>query len=230
LESADFKHQLNQQKTNAGSEYFSTLYQKNNHDGSLRQSRIDKYRDKMLVRRYQKYSDTPIEYSNVLDVGCGYGWLLEKFSTARKLVGVDISNHAVEIAQERNPEMMFHQGNVEKSIDVDDLFDLVLAINVIEHLTEPKSAAESISKVCKLGGLAIVHLPTISNALTKWEYGKLYESDPTHIYRPSGKQVREIFEASGFVTLTDSYLPHFPAAITKLYPMHPAYLAVFRKV
>jgi hypothetical protein len=72
-------------------------------------------------------------------------------------------------------------------------------------------------------------MPTISNWLTRWEYSKLYDSDPTHIYRPSGKTVRKLFEAGGFETLRDSYLPHFPAFLTKVWPIHPAYLAVFRK-
>ena len=37
------------------------------------------------------------------------------------------------------------------------------------------------------------------------------------------------FVAEGFETLRDSYLPHFPAKLTKVWPIHPAYLAVFKK-
>jgi SAM-dependent methyltransferase len=162
-------------------------------------------------------------------VGCGYGWLLDYFDGAEKLAGVDIAHHAVEVAAKRKPTRHFKQGNLEQSIPFSETFDLVLAINIIEHLEKPEAGVQSIAGACHSGSIVLVHMPTIANALTKWEYSKLYDSDPTHIYRPSGKVVREIFEASGFSTLRDSYLPHYPAWATKIYPLHPAYLAIFKR-
>lgn len=103
---------------------------------------------------------------------------------------------------------------------------MILAINIIEHLSNPVAGIESIKNAAKPGAIVLVHMPTISNWLTRWEYAKLYDSDPTHIYRPSGKTVSKLFEANGFETLRDSYLPHFPASLTKIWPIHPAYLAV----
>ena len=38
-----------------------------------------------------------------------------------------------------------------------------------------------------------------------------------------------LFEQLGFETLRDSYLPHFLPALTKIWPIHPAYCAIFRK-
>jgi SAM-dependent methyltransferase len=109
-------------------------------------------------------------------------------------------------------------------------FDLILAINIIEHLSDPKAGIESIRNFALPGAIVLVHLPTITNWLTRWEYSKLYDSDPTHIYRPTGEEVRELFEAAGFQTLRDSYLPHFPSSLTKVWPIHPAYFAVFKKI
>jgi 2-polyprenyl-3-methyl-5-hydroxy-6-metoxy-1,4-benzoquinol methylase len=219
----------NAQKEYAGLEYFSQLYGSKNDNGEPQQTKLDKLRDRFLVRLYIKYGAVPLAESRVLDVGCGYGWLLENFVGAAKLVGIDISHHAVEIATARNPDLLFKQGNLEQPIDLQETFDLVLANNVIEHLQNPVSGINSISAVCHTNSIVLVHLPTISNSLTRWEYKKLYDSDPTHIYRPSGKQIRELFESNGFTTIRDSFLPHYPAWLTKLYPIHPAYLAVFRK-
>ena len=129
----------------------------------------------------------------------------------------------------RKPARYFKQGNLEQPIPFQETFDLVLAINIIEHLEKPEAGVQSIAGACHQGSIVLVHMPTIANALTKWEYSKLYDSDPTHIYRPSGRTVRKIFEANGFKTLRDSYLPHYPAWATKIYPLHPAYLAVFEK-
>lgn len=219
----------NARKENAGVEYFSQLYGSQDIEGKPQQTKLDKVRDQILVRLYEKYGAVPIAESKILDVGCGYGWLLENFSGAAKLAGVDISHHAVEIAAARNPDYFFKQGNLEQPIAFQETFDLVLANNVIEHLNNPVSGINSIAAVCHPNSIVLVHLPTITNSLTRWEYQKLYDADPTHIYRPGGRQVRELFESVGFTTVRDSYLPHFPAWLTKLYPIHPTYLAVFRK-
>lgn len=219
----------NEQKANAGLEYFSFLYGSKDESGQPQQTKIDKLRDRLLLNLYRKHGQVSIDKSRVVDVGCGYGWLLESFHGAAELAGVDIAHHAIEIAKNRNPKFDFKQGNLEDGIPFSGTFDLILAINVIEHLANPEAGIRSIAYASHPGAIVLVHLPTISNRLTRWEYAKLYAADPTHIFRPTGKQVRRMFEAAGFITVRESFLPHFPAWLTRLYPIHPAYLAVFRK-
>ena len=214
----------------AGHEYFSKLYGATSSEGEPQQTFFDKWRDKILVNADTKYSTNELSQSDVLDVGCGYGWLLDAFEGARTLCGVDIAHHAVEVAAQRKPERFFKQGDLHDPSPFSQQFDLILAINIIEHLSNPLAGIRSIAASAKPGAIVLVHMPTISNWLTRLEYSKLYDSDPTHIYRPSGKTVRKLFEAEGFETLRDSYLPHFPAVLTKVWPVHPAYLAVFKKL
>jgi SAM-dependent methyltransferase len=216
-------------REDAGHEYFSQLYGATSDEGEPQQTFFDKWRDKLLVNTYRKYGKNKLDESDVLDVGCGYGWLLDAFEGANTLCGVDIAHHAVEVAGRRKPERFFKQGDLHDPSPFPQKFDLILAINIIEHLSNPEAGISSIQNSAKPGAIVLVHMPTISNWLTRWEYSKLYDSDPTHIYRPSGKTVRKLFEAAGFETLRDSYLPHFPAFLTKVWPVHPAYLAVFRK-
>jgi SAM-dependent methyltransferase len=214
----------------AGSEYFARLYGAVSEHGEPEQTVVDKWRDKLVANTYRKYSSKELSESDVLDVGCGYGWLLDAFEGARSLSGLDIAHHAVEVAARRKPERNFMQADLHDSNPQSQKFDLILAINVIEHLTNPKAGIESIRNFALPGAIVLVHLPTITNWLTRWEYSKLYDSDPTHIYRPAGEEVRELFEAAGFETLRDSYLPHFPSSLTKVWPVHPAYFAVFKKI
>jgi len=220
---------MNNEQEGAGYEYFSQLYGATSVTGEPQQTFFDKWRDMLLFRAYEKFSTKKLSDSDVLDVGCGYGWLLDSFEGARSLCGVDIAHHAVEVAAQRKPERFFKQGDLHEPSPFRERFDLILAINIIEHLLNPVAGIRSISESANPGAIVLVHMPTISNWLTRWEYSKLYDSDPTHIYRPSGKTVRKLFEAGGFETLRDSYLPHFPAFLTKVWPIHPAYLAVFRK-
>jgi len=172
----------------AGHEYFSQLYGAISKEGQPQQTVFDKWRDKIMFNIYAKYSSKELSQSDVLDVGCGYGWLLDAFEGARSLCGVDIAHHAVEVAAGRKPERFFKQGDLHDASPFSQKFDLILAINIIEHLSDPEAGIQSISASAKPGAIVLVHMPTISNWLTRWEYSKLYDSDPTHIYRPSGQK------------------------------------------
>lgn len=210
-------------------EYFSNVYRAKDELGNPNQTKIDKLRDRLLVRMYEKFGSTPIKDASVIDIGCGYGWLLDYFDQAEVVCGSDISEHALELARKRSPKRNYKFGDIQESINFDLKFDLVLAINVIEHLTQPEKAIKNIGASLKPGGIAIVHLPTINNRFNKFEYKYLYDSDPTHIYRPKGKEISKMFQSHGMKSVRESYLPHFPAWLTRIFPIHPAYLAVFKK-
>ena len=216
-------------ETFASQEYFVDLYGAKDELGNPSQTKIDILRDKLLVKMFQKYGSVELMNASVIDIGCGYGWLLDYFDSAQRVCGSDISEHAIEVAKKRSPNREFKVADIQNGVAFEDKFDLVLAINVIEHLPNPEAGIKGICEALKPGGITLVHLPTINNALNKWEYKHLYDSDPTHIYRPKGSEIRRMFEENGLVTLRDSFLPHFPAALTRLIPIHPAYLAVFKK-
>ena len=216
-------------ETFASKEYFVDLYGAKDELGNPSQTKIDILRDKLLVKMFQKYGSVELMNASVVDIGCGYGWLLYYFDSAQRVCGSDISEHAIEVAKKRSPNREFKVADIQNGVAFEDKFDLVLAINVIEHLPNPEAGIKGICEALKPGGITLVHLPTINNALNKWEYKHLYDYDPTHIYRPKGSEIRRMFEENGLVTLRDSFLPHFPAALTRLIPIHPAYLAVFRK-
>jgi len=211
-------------------DYFAHLYGAKDELGNPSQTKIDKLRDGLLVKLFNRYSHIKLNESSVIDIGCGYGWLLDYFDEAKLICGSDISEHAIEIAQKRKPDRKYKVADIQNGVAFEYKFDLVLAINVIEHLTKPEDGIKAICDALKPGGIALVHLPTINNKFNKWEYKHLYDSDPTHIYRPKGKQIRKMFEANNMKTLRDSFLPHFPALLTRLLPLHPAYLAVYKKI
>lgn len=72
---------------------------------------------------------------DILDVGCGYGTHLA-IAAARgwKCFGVEVSKHARELAGKRHPRL-YLTDRVEHLIP--HRFDLILMLDVIEHLTDP---------------------------------------------------------------------------------------------
>lgn len=87
--------------------------------------------------------------ASVIDVGCGEGWFLDEFAKygVHRLVGVD-SNPM------RIPSGTFVQGDLTQPLIADEKFDLVLCLEVAEHL-EAQYADTLVDSLCKLGDTII---------------------------------------------------------------------------
>lgn len=210
-----------------GADYFASVYGAASETGEPSQTWIDRARDRRLVRIAGEYTPKPLSACTVVDVGCGYGWLLDNFAEAGRLCGSDISDHAISMAAKRHPDREYRVADLLDGPPFPGTFDIVLAVNLIEHLTDPQAGISSIHALCHPGSVVLVHLPVVDNGLGKFIYDRTYASDPTHIYRPTGRQVRDLFEAAGFITRRESYLPHRLPSITRHLRVHPSYLAVF---
>ena len=211
-----------------GADYFANVYGAASKTGEPSQTWIDRARDRLLVKLAIDNSAKPLAQLDIVDVGCGYGWLLDTFAGAKSLTGSDISEHAIDMAKSRNPERTYAVADLLDGPPFPGTFDVILAVNLVEHLTDPARGVDNIQALCAPGSLVLVHLPVVDNKLGKWIYDRTYASDPTHIYRPTGKQVKALFEERGFTTVRESYLPHALPQVTRHLRLHPSYLAVFR--
>jgi SAM-dependent methyltransferase len=194
--------------------------------GGERQTTFDRARDDRVVGLVRQHAPPRHPGSAILDIGCGYGHLLARFTGGYRLCGVDLSPHAAERTLVRLPKALVVQADVGRGLPFGPRFDVVLAVNVIEHLDDPRAAVDAIASVLVPGGLCVAHLPTINNTVSRLLYRFAYSQDPTHIYRPSGPQVRALFEAEGFERVEESYAPHTRWLLSEL-GWHPAYLAAF---
>jgi SAM-dependent methyltransferase len=165
----------------------------------------------------------------LLDVGCGYGHLLERFRDLYELHGVELSEHAAARARALLPRAHVLRADLQRGLPFRERFDVVLAINVVEHLPDPRSGVAALRDALVPGGLAVIHLPTINGPVSRGIYRFAYAGDPTHVYRPSSREARDLFEAGGFSLLEGSHAPHSPWMLAGL-RWHPAYLAAFRRL
>jgi SAM-dependent methyltransferase len=205
-------------------EYFRTLY------GEVpKQTRFDRARDDRVLRLVRTFAPPPRADSALLDIGCGYGHLLARFRGRYRLCGIDLSFQAAKQALRRIPECLILPADVQRPLPFTHPFDVVLAINVIEHLPDPAAGVRSIKEALVPGGLCVIHLPTINGPVSGLIYRFAYAGDPTHVYRPSGAEVRRLFQSAGFETLWTSFAPHTPWLLSGL-AWHPAYLAAFRRI
>jgi len=98
----------------------------------------------------------------VLDTGCGTGYgSAELMKTALSVVGADSAAEAVAYARQnyRLPNLFFEQASCTALPHKDASFDLVVAFEVIEHLTEWRAFLGEVRRVLASTGQFIVSTP-----------------------------------------------------------------------
>lgn len=137
--------------------YYSFLTQKRNLALSIKE-----YLDKIYFSKVlKKFRGKQI---NILDVGGGSGWLADIIKKIHPNVNisqiVDIDKNAKIIAQ-KNGHKFFH-GPIEK-FNTEHKFDLVLMLNLIEHISNPKETLIKIEKLLNSNGVIIIKTPNINS-------------------------------------------------------------------
>jgi SAM-dependent methyltransferase len=204
--------------------YYERLY-----GPEAKQTWADKMRDVRIDRIVDRYCPNGATRPSLLDIGCGFGYLLERFHRRFQLFGMDISEHGAQRARDRLPGAQVIAGDIQTGIPFTEKFHVILMVNVIEHLFDPRTGLSRIRDALRTGGICVVHLPTINNRFNAWIYSLTYSRDRTHLYRPSGRDLSWLFGDLGLERLEESYSPHVPRLVCNFLKLHPSYLAAFRR-
>jgi len=93
----------------------------------------------------------------ILDIGCNTGDLTKIIANKNKVIGMELSEGAVEKAKEKGIKVI--QGSVYKIPFKENSFDKVHLSEVIEHLLDTNKALKEILRVLKPGGELIITTP-----------------------------------------------------------------------
>ncbi len=107
-------------------------------------------------------NDVP-ENSLILDAGCGDGrfaYLLKKLKKC-EVYGIDISENSLKIAEKNEVKIAQCDLNIDK-IPFNKKFDVILAIDVIEHLLNPVMALKQFKNSLKPNGKIIISTPNFA--------------------------------------------------------------------
>ena len=102
--------------------------------------------------------ESGVERPRILDVGCGTGANLEMLSQFGEAEGVDVSMEALAFCRERGLANV-HLGAAEKLPYEDESFDLVTALDVVEHLDDDRAGLREMRRVLRPGGRALLFVP-----------------------------------------------------------------------
>ena len=100
-----------------------------------------------------------LPHLNILEVGCGTGGNLPMLGHFGQVTGVDISPEAVEYCRAKG--LPVNQGTVYNLPYPDFTYDLVVALDVLEHLEDDVMALRELERLIKPGGKLIVTVPGI---------------------------------------------------------------------
>jgi ubiquinone/menaquinone biosynthesis C-methylase UbiE len=100
----------------------------------------------------------------ILDLGCGWGkylrLLVECGADPDHVYGMDIMDHHLHVAMEKNPAIKYVQADSRFSPFKDEMFDVILVFTVFSAVIDPKSIeqiAEQALRMLKKDGVIIVY-------------------------------------------------------------------------
>jgi len=112
----------------------------------------------VAARYHQVINLIPLEpKQKILDIGCGDGVLLNLIKNAI-LYGIDLDQASLDYAAAK-VKAKFIQGSAEKLPFQANFFDVVLATEIIEHLSRPEFMLREIHRVLKPQGRMILTTP-----------------------------------------------------------------------
>jgi len=137
----------------------------------------------------------------ILDVGCGTGKNLEEFKSLGRVVGIDLSQTAVDYCKKRGINSVV-RGSVEKLPFSANKIDIVTALDVIEHVDEQKSLSE-VARVLKPGGVLICTVPAFTWLWSEWDVAL------HHKKRYTSSETISVIEKNGMKVVRWTYLYSF---------------------
>jgi len=103
---------------------------------------------------------SPLKKLKILDIGCGGGLLSEPLSRlGAQMTGIDASNNNIEVAKLHSKEMKLNINYIcspPENLNFNEKFDVVLNMEVVEHVSDKNLFINNCSKLIKKNGIMFV--------------------------------------------------------------------------
>lgn len=142
----------------------------------------------------------------VLDIGCGTGAMSRKLSRWGTVVSADFSPLALSFSRRRNLTRLCAADAMRLPFQ-EASFDLVIALDILEHLPDDAAALCEVHRVLKPGGRILATVPAYPSLWSGHDVALM------HFRRYVAREVRQRFAAAGLRVEKLSY------AMTLLYPI-----------
>lgn len=132
---------------------------------------------------------------SILDIGCGYGAWLRNFGDSNRLLGIEQSVQAAEIASERFG-VEVHQTDFMQNDLPAGSFDFVSGLAMIEHFIDPLAALVEMNRVLRPDGYLYLQTPDLRGLVVRRGIARFFKL--VHTYYFSLTTLAGLCEKAGF--------------------------------
>lgn len=143
----------------------------------------------------------------ILDVGCGTGEtmnFLQELYPIAQIYGVDTSQKALQYAKSRGHSLV-ELASASKLPYKADTFDIILILDVIEHIKKDAEAVKELKRVLKRGGKLVITAPAMKLIWSD------FDDKQGHVKRYTRTEFRQLAKVSGMKINFISYFNFFLA-------------------
>ncbi len=165
------------------------------------------------------------QYNNVLEIGCGQGLTLkylQDHDLAQTTYGIELDPHQSQIAQHNVDHII--QGDIETLPLPITKFDLILLLDVLEHLHNPQQLLTKLKSHLTRQGIILISVPNIQHIsvlkqlLTgRWDYTNSGIMDRTHVHLFTRKTIIEMITQTGYqiqdIRYNGGFLPGYKSLL-----------------
>jgi len=148
----------------------------------------------------------------VLDAGCGTGHNMEFLRSRVFYVGYDVVLEALEFCRTNGVQRLV-QGNLHNLGFRSQAFDVIISLDVLEHVADPVAAMAEFKRVLKDDGMLVLAVPAFRFLWSP------HDEALSHMRRYSRRDFEDLVKDSGFEIKRSGYLfvlIFFPVAIIRL--------------
>ena len=128
----------------------------------------------------------------ILDIASACGANFNNYKKYGKIYGVDISEESIAFCRSKGINRIV-RGDVHEIPFANKTFDIVLALDALEHFEDDIKVLEEIQRVIKIGGFLIITTPAMDILWS--QHDKAFH----HLRRYSSKEISNKLRNSGFV-------------------------------
>jgi len=163
---------------------------------------VRKYRYYFLTRSIKKHFQKD-KYIRLLEIGCSYGRLLSSLQLDKqfKATGIDLTDVSLKYARSLGLNVL--KGTLGSQAFPNESYDVVVALQTIEHVLDPISELTEINRILSKKGIFVATVPCVTHikskiAGMKWKY----YAPPGHLWYFSPRTFKLLLSKTGFQPVT----------------------------
>jgi 2-polyprenyl-3-methyl-5-hydroxy-6-metoxy-1,4-benzoquinol methylase len=155
-------------------------------------------RETIVLSKIRGLLKSPTSETRILDVGCGAGLFFGALEEFGRVQGIESDPVAVEMSGEARDRI--HLGKLDETFTPEAPFDLILLLDVLEHVQQPGRVLRRAASILAPAGRVLVTVPAFDWLWTS------HDELNHHVKRYSAAEVHKLLEEAGLTVLDARYL------------------------